>query len=517
MSFQRFRSCNIYRDSGYSNGLPGLATAYADRSSIFCITSSAPLRDAENNSLQGSIDQVVVAKPLTKFAHRITHAEDIPRLVSHAFRNSVAGPPGPVLIDFPIDVLFSPVHQSRISWGSISSPIPYPPGPHKDAIEEALNILKQPTRPVIIVGTGARSQKCAPELLKFIENTYIPIFNSKKYSAFVPISHPLNGGNATNLALFRAIGYPPPDAIILLGARTGMYLAGRSGAIIPKEGCKVIQVDLDGGEIGRSLPIDLGIVSDVGQVLIALNEALSKSEIRVQKEWVKVATSIKSLQSRHEQEPTGSARAVYIHFTLLSRSIICTDGGECELWASHCIALASPHIVLRSTGYLGFLGNGFGYALGCAIAAPDRQIINVQGDGSAGFHFTELDTYARFQLNIMTVVINNYCLGVSSNEQDLIYGTENPARPISSLSPATAFEIVAKGLGNESARVDSIDDIQKTVEELSAVEGPSCINLIVSNKPTHASTERMVGNTHNPEMVVIPYYDHIPRAYYKSK
>ncbi|KMU73665.1 hypothetical protein CISG_03715 [Coccidioides immitis RMSCC 3703] len=70
----------------YSNGLPGLATAYADRSSIFCITSSAPLRDAENNSLQGSIDQVVVAKPLTKFAHRITHAEDIPRLVSHAFR-----------------------------------------------------------------------------------------------------------------------------------------------------------------------------------------------------------------------------------------------------------------------------------------------------------------------------------------------------------------------------------------------------------------------------------------------
>ncbi|KMU73664.1 benzaldehyde lyase [Coccidioides immitis RMSCC 3703] len=281
----------------------------------------------------------------------------------------------------------------------------------------------------------------------------------RKYSAFVPISQPLNGGNATNLALLRAIGYPPPDAIILLGARTGMYLAGRSGAIIPKEGCKVIQVDLDGGEIGRSLPIDLGIVSDVGQVLIALNEALSKSEIRVQKEWVKVATSIKSVQSRHEQEPTGISPGCPHPFHALKQffsslkpgSIICTDGGECEPWASHY-----------------------------------RQIINVQGDGSAGFHFMDLDTYARFQLNIMTVVINNYCWGMSSNGQDLIYGTENPARPISSLSPATAFEIVAKGLGNESARVDSIDDIQKPVEELSAVEGPSCINLIVSNKPTHA-------------------------------
>ncbi|KAG0651940.1 Benzaldehyde lyase [Hyphodiscus hymeniophilus] len=75
------------------------------------------------------------------FAHRVTGAEEIPRLITYTFRVSIAGAPGPVLIDFPIDDLFSPVHRSRISWGTITSPLPYPPGPHQDTILKALSLL----------------------------------------------------------------------------------------------------------------------------------------------------------------------------------------------------------------------------------------------------------------------------------------------------------------------------------------------------------------------------------------
>lgn len=169
----------------FSNGLPGLATAYADRSSILCITSSPPLRDTENNSLQGSIDQVVAARPITKFAHRVVSPEECPRIVSHALRVAQSGPPGkrlfmlslilvchplmnelgPVLLDFPIDVLFSPVHPSLIAWGSIASPPSFPPGPHPAAVEGALRLLSAARRPVIITGTGAKSQKVEPPLL----------------------------------------------------------------------------------------------------------------------------------------------------------------------------------------------------------------------------------------------------------------------------------------------------------------------------------------------------------------
>lgn len=109
-------ACFVTANSGFSNALPGLATALADRSPIFVITSSPPLRDAEMNCLQGFLDQVVISKPLTKFSHRVTHPEEIPRLVAHAYRTAKSGTPGPVLIDFPIEILFSPVRQHSISW-----------------------------------------------------------------------------------------------------------------------------------------------------------------------------------------------------------------------------------------------------------------------------------------------------------------------------------------------------------------------------------------------------------------
>ena len=136
----------------------------ADRSSIFVVTSSPPLRDAETNCLQGFLDQVNVAKTMTKFAHRVMEAEEIPRLVAHAWRVANSGAPGPVLIDFPIDILFRPVLQDRISWGSIAMPLSYPPGPNPEAIVETMKLWREAKRPAIIVSTGARSPKVSDKV-----------------------------------------------------------------------------------------------------------------------------------------------------------------------------------------------------------------------------------------------------------------------------------------------------------------------------------------------------------------
>lgn len=124
------------------------------------MTSSPPLRDAETNALQGFHDQVVLAKPITKFAHRITTCLEIPRIVSLAWRTASTGAPGPVLLDFPIDVLFTPVEAERVSWGNIMAPPVRPPGPDPTAIQELVDLLKGAERPTIIVGTGARGVRC---------------------------------------------------------------------------------------------------------------------------------------------------------------------------------------------------------------------------------------------------------------------------------------------------------------------------------------------------------------------
>lgn len=123
---------------------------------MFCITSSPPLRDAETNTLQGFHDQVILSKNVTKFAHRVTNVGEIPRIVSLAWRATTAGAPGPSLVDFPIDVLFTPIQEESIAWGSIISPPVSLPGPDQAAVEEAIGLLKAAKRPAIIVSTGAR-------------------------------------------------------------------------------------------------------------------------------------------------------------------------------------------------------------------------------------------------------------------------------------------------------------------------------------------------------------------------
>lgn len=165
----------VTANSGFGNSLPGIATALADRAPVLIITSSPPIREAETNCLQGFLDQQTVAHGITKFAHRILQAEEIPRLVSRAARVALSGAPGiyspmntivhvadrsslgPVVLDFPIDILFGPVQQSRISWGSIAAPLPYPPGPNRQAITEVVNLWRQAKRPAVITGTGCRS------------------------------------------------------------------------------------------------------------------------------------------------------------------------------------------------------------------------------------------------------------------------------------------------------------------------------------------------------------------------
>lgn len=334
----------------------------------------------------------------------------------------------------------------------------------------------------------------------------------------------LANGTAGNLAKLPFVQLARPDLVILLGTRTGMFLGGRSSAIIPEENCKLIHIDCDGSDIGRTLPIDLGIVSDAGTFASALANNIGETfQGSVDKLWVQAVLELASAESPFEKEPeqTGSGRLHPYHAVknvisaIEPGSIIVLDGGEASAWVGDNAWRSNPSLVVTATGYLGFLGNGFGYSLGLAIAAPERKVVNMQGDGSAGFHLMELDTYKRFNLNIMTLVINNFQWGMSINGQDLVYGTEHPARPVSSLSSGTKYDVVATGLQNTAAKLSRIADIQGTVSKLQSQSGPSCINLLVDHKPVHPITTAMVGLTDDPNYVVVPYYDNIPRAHYK--
>src|SRR5262245_57451728 len=213
--------------SGYSNAIAGLATAYADRSPVLVLTSSPPLRDAEQNALQGSVDQIAMAAAVSKWAHRVTIVEEIPSLLSFAIRKALAGPPGPVVLDLPIDVLFRPADEARIDRGG-GTRIAAPPAPASDAVREALALLRAAERPAIIAGGGVRGARASELLVAFAERSGIPVFNQITGFGAMPADHPLNGFAAGHLGVLQAIHGMGPDVVLLLGARRGMFLGGRS-------------------------------------------------------------------------------------------------------------------------------------------------------------------------------------------------------------------------------------------------------------------------------------------------
>lgn len=387
----------------------------------------------------------------------------------------------------------------------------------------------------------------------------IPVFHSPKFSTGLPTKHPFHAGSALSLGLLAATGKPQPDLVMLLGARTGFLLGGRSGAIIPTSSCKIVQIDIDGSEIGRSQHIDLGIVSDIKLAVSALHRALgqSPSKYKTAESWIRTALGIKSFRAPHNESepkidetnghlhPYHAIKKLYHHIP--ENTIICIDGGEAGGWAMQNLPEASASLSMNTTGFLGFLGNGWGYSLGAAVADRSKLVLNIQGDGSAGFHLAELDTYRRFGLRILTVVVNNEVWGMSLAGQDMMYGSTTTARPASKLSATTRYDVIAQGFGMPGLLVDAtaalpqspldtrrksfldlggkdearwqkaLNSLGDAVDEIVQSEGPGLIDLRVSNRPHQDITKGMVGMTDDPDVIVVPYYDNLPRPYYKGR
>ncbi|HEY3683108.1 MAG TPA: thiamine pyrophosphate-binding protein [Streptosporangiaceae bacterium] len=501
--------------SGFSNALAGLTHAFADRTPLLLITSSPPLRDAESNVLQGSIDQVALARPAAKWTHRVTVTEEIPHLVSYAIRVALAGAPGPVVLDLPIDVLFRPVREELVHTGG-GARLAAPPAPAPGALAEAAAILRDAERPVVIAGRGAHRPGTPPLLQRFAERTGIPVFTQTTQFGAMPADHPLNGYGATNLGALAAAGGPPPDAVLMLGARFGMFTGGRSGSLVAPD-AKVVQVDTDAAEIGHIRGFDVGITADCGETLAALLAAVSADPAAWpdRTEWARTATAVARTEPPFAAEPAevGGRPHPYHALREVARAVgpgatFVIDGGEAGSWAQAVLPDARPYRMLYANGYLGFLGVGAGMAIGTAVADPGRRVVLVVGDGAAGFHLGEIDTMVRHDLPILTVVVNNAAWGMSIHGQDLVYGKEGQV--ISELAD-TDYHRAASGLGARGERAATVAEIAPAVARLLGDDGPACLNLIVSGEVVHPVTPMMVGDTTATDEVVVPYYDNVAK------
>jgi acetolactate synthase-1/2/3 large subunit len=499
---------------GFTNGLTPMVSAYLDAIPTLFFAGSPPLREVETNPLQGGFDQVAMAAPACKWAHRITHVERIADLIEKAIRVARSGRPGPVFLDVPIDVMFAPVTREMLPVGDARGIEGFrSPAPSEATVAEMAAAIAASTRPVIIAGGGTILSPAAAPLRRFAEASGVPVVTNARAHGVLPHDHPQYCGG-TGAVGGAAMAGQIPDLVVLAGARQGLFTGGRSGAVIPPS-ATLIQIDVDGSEIGRLRAADLAVVADCAATFEALADAAKIETWPDLSGWVQALQGARGAASAYFEQQPAEPRVGVLHpfhaakaamRALDPASIVITDGGESSAWCDLHLRSAGPGRFMTN-GYLGCLGCGPGMAIGAAIAEPGRPVAVFTGDGAAGFNVQEFDTMVRHQLPIVTVVMNNACWGMSQHGQDIVYGANR--RSIVTLSD-TSYEQVAVAFGAEGERVTRLDDIAPAIERAQASGGPACINLTIDADVVHPVTPTMVGDVDAADQIAIPYYENIP-------
>ena len=489
---------------GYTNALTAITHAYLDCSPVLFIVGAAPLRDAERSPLQGGVDQVAMAAPVTKWSGQVTRTEQIPHLVAHAIRIATTGRPGPVLVEVPIDVLFNAIDDD--------CPIPEAiipdtaPAPSEDQIAAVFDELQKAKRPVIVAGGGVLFAGAGDELVRFAEATGVPVYANSRALGALPTDHSLSGHSIANLGLLRVSGGGEPDLAIFLGARFGWFTRGEK--ILPSE-CRLVQVDIDAQELGKQRPVHVPVNADCRETLRAFN---AQAAARTWPDWGEWSRHVHNASRWHVdayRDVDSSAATVHPYRALVEvmaaldeDTIVCADGGEASQWAE-LVTRSNRAGQFTSHGYLGCLGIGMPFAIGSQVAHPNRRVVCIVGDGAAGLNVQEFDTMVRHNLPVVTVVLNNKAWGMCLHGQQSMYG--NNRLVVTTLGDGR-YEQVAEAFGGYGAYVEDVADVRDAVKAALASNRPACINIITDIDAAFGSEQPAPKKAKEIEM---PYYENL--------
>jgi len=509
--------CMATAGPGFTNVLTAIAQAHLDCTPMLVIIGAPPLRDVERWPLQGGIDQIDMAKPVTKWAVQATRTELIPFLVAQALREAAAGRPGPVLLEIPIDVLFDRVDAAAVSYPDFI-PLTARAAPAPEQIGQIVAALRSAARPAIFCGGGMLYARATSELREFAERSGIPVYANNKARGVLPVGHPLCAGAHTNMAVAEGAGVGTPDVVLVLGARFGMFtepgLLGPGHA--PPRSARILQVNVSGAELGRVRPVEVGVVADCGEVLRAL---LRVTETTAWPDWSGWAGQVHALQSWHRvgyevaaavSQRVHPYRAVTeVLKALDDDTIICADGGEASFWAEMVAEPREPGR-LMGHGYLGCLGIGLPFAIGAQVAHPERRVAVITGDGSLGFHLQEFDTLVRHDLPVLTIVLNNKAWGMCVHGQQAMFGANRLV--VTQLGDAR-YDRAAEGLGCHGEYVERAEDIGPAIARALASGRPACVNILtdLDAVPAPGGGKSTPAEADAPavadEGIVLPYYE----------
>jgi len=472
---------------GFTNSLTGIASAFFSNTPLVLIAGCVGLDHREKLDLQ-DMPQAPVIRPMVKKALVCHKAERVPEFVDIAFRTATGGRPGPVYLEFPVDVLNAAVNPSSVTEMT-TNVMSHPADPTR--VEEMLNMVQQAEKPVVIAGTGAWQSGAEKDLIAFIENTGMPAYTSLSGRGTIPDTHPLCFEGA--LAIRPGSGfsaYMQTDLVVLLGTRICLYYM--FGDIFNRQ-AKMIQVDICPEEIGRNRTVDLPVVSDVGALLRQCNAIIHEKKMK-EALTSRFAPWVSTVETAHQQGKAMSANdwqsdAVPIHPMRLAREIndfmdkdddiVVADGGDTATWMGMTRTIRRPGHYL-DYGIFGSLAVGLPYANAAKLLYPEKRVCLIIGDGSVGFNFMEFETALRRKLPIVVVICNDLGWGMIRHSQQIRMGH---AVEEGTHIGRVDYHKMVEALGGKGILVEEPADIRPALEEAFSSGITTCINVMTDPAP----------------------------------
>ena len=467
--------CIATSGPGATNLITGVANAYMDSIPMLVITGQVATSMIGTDAFQET-DILGMTLGIVKHSYLVDDAEALPVIIEEAVQLAQSGRPGPVWIDIPKDVLLTEV--------ATASPATAPtPDAHCPDITRALAMLRSARRPLLYSGGGVSLAQAEDSFRAFAETSGLPgvvtlkgIGNAGKHNPHNLGMLGMHGSRAANKAVDEC------DLLFVVGARLDDRATGKLDGFAPN--AKMIHIDADAAEINKLREADLALRGDLNAILVAFIAALESESLAIA-DWQKQCQTwhttggFKAADNEEPMAPiTGPAFIRQLSRTAPDDTVIACDVGQHQMWVAQHYEFDHPRRHLTSGG-LGTMGFGLPAAIGAQFADRNSTVINVTGDGSFMMNAQELATIRRYKLPLKLIILDNQCLGMVRQQQELFY---NNRESHINLDDNPDFVAMARAFDIPALHIDRTDQIRRGIETILAYDGPMLLHVAISRE-----------------------------------
>lgn len=462
--------CLATSGPGATNLVTGIATAQMDSVPMVAITCNVTVPLLGKDSFQ-EVDIAGITMPITKHNFIVKDVTKLADTMRRAFMIAKTGRPGPVLVDIPKDVTGAKCEytfKEAEPVGRVTKDLT------EEALERAVALIEAAKKPYIFVGGGAVISDAAEELADFVSLVDAPVCDTLMGKGAFDGTKPaytgmlgMHGTKASNL------GVSECDLLIAVGSRFSDRVLGNPKTFASN--AKLLQFDVDPAEINKNVIATAEVIGDIKEILKRINPMLKKQD---HSDWMAHVMDLKEKYpaSYCTDGLSGPFVVEEIYRQTKGDAIMVTEVGQHQMWTAQYYKYAKPHRLLTSGG-LGTMGYGLGAAIGAQIGNPDKQVVNVAGDGCFRMNMNEVATAVRENLPLIEVIINNHVLGMVRQWQDLFYEKRYSATV---LDDGVDFVKLAEAMGAKGYRVTSQEEFNEAFKEALESEVPVLIDCIIN-------------------------------------